>query len=393
MITFLNIALVIVASAATLAAFGGDTWEKSKKREPFLKRINTRGWISLFCLLLTLVFGVMKEIESERQDAEKDKDAVSDKIIADKDRQFLKAQLTESQKDLNGAKDQLQTVRGDLNKTQTTLGSVQDDLRSARADLGKQNTSNLITTLSSSKRQVTEIWLTLPMFDVGEYRVRDVRTALLFGLFQPDCAASVLDVTENLAVDTNTSFVVDHYQDPVVPTPIPTPDNADGNTIHEKFALIGDTGISWWESTSHIKIKSSNGFAQLIRFVPERPLFVATFLSFILNNPSVFSISIGGDKCISGARLKGVKASAFGDGVLLLILDGDVDETISFALRAQPLRVNDCPADYGCSIGVNYVTISEPIILTVPRKYLEGDFGGDLDRPEYAVSGYVKYNY
>ncbi|MFZ0743809.1 MAG: hypothetical protein WAM85_05350 [Terracidiphilus sp.] len=287
MITFLNITLVIVASAATLAAFGGDTWEKNEKGEPFLKRINTRGWISLFCLFLTLVFGVMKEIETERQDADKDKSAANDKIITDKDRQFLRAQLNESQKNLNGAREELQAVRGDLNKTQATLGNVQDDLRSTRSELGKENASNLITTLSSSKRQVTEVWLTLPMFDAGEYRATDVRTALLLGLYQQACTTSTVDVTERLDVDLGTSFVVDHFRDPVIPAPIPTADNTDGNTVHEMFANIGNTGFSLWQIASRIKLRPPNGFAQVIRFVPERPLFVATFFSFILNNPSL----------------------------------------------------------------------------------------------------------
>jgi hypothetical protein len=58
----LNIALLLLGTAATLAAFGGDTWVKGDT--PLIKRITPRGFASLFCLIGALVLGVTKEIQS-----------------------------------------------------------------------------------------------------------------------------------------------------------------------------------------------------------------------------------------------------------------------------------------------------------------------------------------
>jgi len=58
----LAVILLVLAATATMAAFGGDTWVKGT--EPLLKRVTRRGWVSLSCLLCTLVLGIVKEIRS-----------------------------------------------------------------------------------------------------------------------------------------------------------------------------------------------------------------------------------------------------------------------------------------------------------------------------------------
>jgi hypothetical protein len=60
MLTGLNVALVVIATASTLAAFGGETWEKGDA--PILKRITPRGWASLSFLLLAFALGITKEV-------------------------------------------------------------------------------------------------------------------------------------------------------------------------------------------------------------------------------------------------------------------------------------------------------------------------------------------
>jgi hypothetical protein len=62
MTAFVNIALLIIGTTATLAAFGGETWKRGA--EPLLERITPRGWISLMCLLLVLALGTVKEIHT-----------------------------------------------------------------------------------------------------------------------------------------------------------------------------------------------------------------------------------------------------------------------------------------------------------------------------------------
>jgi hypothetical protein len=73
MAILLNISLLIVGAMATLAAFGGETWRRGE--EPILKRITVRGWISLFCLVLALSLGIVKELHAKYQDSRKQKDA------------------------------------------------------------------------------------------------------------------------------------------------------------------------------------------------------------------------------------------------------------------------------------------------------------------------------
>ncbi len=62
----LNIALLIIGAASTMSAFGGKTWREGP--EPILERITSRGWISLFCLILAVFLGVTKEIRSQIAD-------------------------------------------------------------------------------------------------------------------------------------------------------------------------------------------------------------------------------------------------------------------------------------------------------------------------------------
>jgi tetratricopeptide (TPR) repeat protein len=68
--TFYAVALLIVSTIATLAAFGGKTWEEGD--EPLRQRITKRGWISLICLGLSFtlgIFGAFRSEASERQKA------------------------------------------------------------------------------------------------------------------------------------------------------------------------------------------------------------------------------------------------------------------------------------------------------------------------------------
>lgn len=58
-----NVVLLILGAAATLTAFGGDTWERGP--EPLARRITARGWLSLLCLVATLALATYKEIRSQ----------------------------------------------------------------------------------------------------------------------------------------------------------------------------------------------------------------------------------------------------------------------------------------------------------------------------------------
>jgi hypothetical protein len=122
----LNVLLLLLSAAATLAAFGGDTWTKGS--EPLLKRVTARGWFSLICLVLTLIVGAGKEIRSSRQETslQRERDEANVRLVA--------------------ANDKLESLDKNLNAT-TAL-------------LARQLDINLITALSSHS-PVTEgaLWL------------------------------------------------------------------------------------------------------------------------------------------------------------------------------------------------------------------------------------------
>jgi len=68
---FINVALLLFGGVAILTAFGGDTLGQatfafdddrwSPDKVAFLKRITSRGWISLICIIITLGLGVFKD--------------------------------------------------------------------------------------------------------------------------------------------------------------------------------------------------------------------------------------------------------------------------------------------------------------------------------------------
>lgn len=70
MIIALNISILLFGFGATVTAFGGDTLHKTN--DSFFKRINTRGWIVISCIVITLIVGVYKEIILNEISMEKD---------------------------------------------------------------------------------------------------------------------------------------------------------------------------------------------------------------------------------------------------------------------------------------------------------------------------------
>lgn len=58
--TGLKVLLLILGTISTLAAFGGDSWEKGEA--PLLRRITPRGWLSLICLTLALAAGTRSAV-------------------------------------------------------------------------------------------------------------------------------------------------------------------------------------------------------------------------------------------------------------------------------------------------------------------------------------------
>ena len=64
----INLALLVLGTAGTLAAFGGETWRKADG--PLYKRITKRGWFALCCMMATFALGISKEVRSNRASVE-----------------------------------------------------------------------------------------------------------------------------------------------------------------------------------------------------------------------------------------------------------------------------------------------------------------------------------
>jgi hypothetical protein len=122
----LNAAILVLGFAATLTAFGGETWLKGEM--PLIRRITPRGWMSLASLTLALVLGMFKE-ESEARAAGERKTQL-DK--ADGELEGLGAELGRTRADLKDARDQLSQAKLELAQQgeKQTLHIVKDIQRS-----------------------------------------------------------------------------------------------------------------------------------------------------------------------------------------------------------------------------------------------------------------------
>jgi hypothetical protein len=127
----LNIFLLLLSSAATLAAFGGETWEKGTK--PLIQRITARGWISLGIMIAAFTLAVLKESQEN---------AASRKLQEEKDLASAK---------LAGANNKLDSVEGELTRARQQLDTVGDDLIKTKDELSSQTKKTLIATLAQQQ--------------------------------------------------------------------------------------------------------------------------------------------------------------------------------------------------------------------------------------------------
>lgn len=76
----INIALLVAGTVMAIAAIGGDTWVKG--HAPIHRRLTPRGWLSIACLFLTLLLGVVKEVRvsAARDDKERRLEAVAGEL-------------------------------------------------------------------------------------------------------------------------------------------------------------------------------------------------------------------------------------------------------------------------------------------------------------------------
>jgi len=168
MTAFLNIALLVIGTMATLAAFGGQTCRDGA--EPILERVTARGWISLMCLVMALAIGTIKELVTQREDAKQAVSAAREKADADRKQAEQSARLAESNSRLALASKSLEDLRkidqitqDRLSDTTTTLDEVRKNLSSTRDDLTQQSAANQVTSLVNAGQNVRMMLLLLPL--------------------------------------------------------------------------------------------------------------------------------------------------------------------------------------------------------------------------------------
>ena len=130
MMLFLSIALLIIGSAATFAAFGGRTWEEGN--QSIVARITTRGWVCLVCWILALSIGVCKELYSSNLEAKKDAQAAlaakQAKIDSDAKLADLRNRLTAEQGQLELANARLELSNAKLEALSREDEMTQDQI-------------------------------------------------------------------------------------------------------------------------------------------------------------------------------------------------------------------------------------------------------------------------
>jgi len=168
MTAFLNLALLVIGTMATLAAFGGKTWRDGPER--VLERVTARGWISLMCLVLAFAIGTIKEVMSQREAAISAASAAREKAEAGRKRAEQSLQLAESNSQLELARKSLEDLRkidqitqDRLSDTKATLDDVRKNLASTRADLTQQSAANVVTSLANAGQDIKEMLLYMPL--------------------------------------------------------------------------------------------------------------------------------------------------------------------------------------------------------------------------------------
>ena len=175
----LAIALLVVGTTATAAAFGGKTWKEGE--EPILERITTRGWVSVACLVLALLFGIGKQAADSG-----DKKAANDKLVAENEAnaqkvEDLKRQLTTANQQLTDVNAQLAeskvvgvglTAKSEaqlknLKDERESIGYLRADQRAAREDVVRSGNLNLIAAMAGGDRHVVDFDVALPLTRAG----------------------------------------------------------------------------------------------------------------------------------------------------------------------------------------------------------------------------------
>ncbi|MGB6742218.1 MAG: hypothetical protein WBE38_01080 [Terracidiphilus sp.] len=260
MTILLNIALLIIGAASTMSAFGGKTWREGP--EPILERITSRGWISLFCLILAVCLGVTKEIRSQIADT-------LAKSNSEKEQAAAKAQARESELQLKlanagvenlklsakGAQDKLELTESKLEATEDTLNEVRSNLTSTRDDLQEENNLGLLSVLATAKLGVSDITFVIPFTSKGNSSLVFYR-ALMPGNF-PDVCQEQTKVNVILSTTNSDEFEFLQYEPDDIDgqhnyTHLDTSEISKGTEVNEPTADILLSGADYEDQVKYV---------------------------------------------------------------------------------------------------------------------------------------------
>jgi hypothetical protein len=357
MTTFLNLALLIIGTAATLAAFGGKTWKEGS--QPILERVTSRGWISLICLILALGLGVAKEIHSQSVDRRKDEDAKNAKAkadlehlvevsAADRRQAALSEQLAKAQAELKG-------LREVNDVTNDNLKDVRGDLKATRGELSQQSTATVVSAFANGNQVAKELKVVLALTPLAEQNT-GIRESFLLEFEVRECRTVTIlavnlrigsKVVEHITYPAGDELRVHQYGD----ESLPVDDNVDLLTDQQDY-FIQEDDKSYLGSYSkfHTSIRKDHSkhvifgpLAYNLRLDTSHLSIAASELYGLYSNPrqNPFYIEVGWpndyevpEKCL--VQVGEYLRKAFDKGVLLLALNDKRDETIIFRLKALP---------------------------------------------------------
>jgi hypothetical protein len=343
----LNAALVLVGSAATIAAFGGKTWREGQ--EPFWDRVTPRGWLSLICWVLALSLGLLKEFATHSEGISKDRDAknASAQVQADADQRqaVLSAQLKLTQDQLDKAAKQISslqadnaTIRGQLVESQTTLSymrghlnEVQTNLTSAQLELEKQGTANLISALATQSSNVHEIWIVLPLvelapkFDARSIILESMNLSTCKDVFVSEYIGSVNHglLATSLSKSTNPQILVNPYFDggftELATVAVPRPEDYG---LYERE--LGQQRVS--------------GHYLVIRYLPppDKLERADAFVAGVFRSANELEFEARPVQC-DHRNMNGSQSPLFQKALLVLVLDQKTERTLSITLKALPM--------------------------------------------------------
>jgi hypothetical protein len=115
----LNLALATFALIGSLAAFGGETWEKGTA--PVLKRVTRRGWVALACLLSAFALGGVKEMLLHRES----RAGAATKAALEAENKRQQAELARQLKEIGDLQAKLESSAQGLSSTTERIGKQQ----------------------------------------------------------------------------------------------------------------------------------------------------------------------------------------------------------------------------------------------------------------------------